>query len=154
GPFVGQLTLAIVRDNISSQLESRASPAESVLFPGQVFGPTSLPRGHGASTEIVVDHKRMKDALATVFQVLAAEVHNGHFLLGCVALRFVPKTTALLGMNQFDMNCFIELPSIRNDSVLAIYRAIWNALDATGIPFSCHWGQLNEFTPERVQRYF
>lgn len=57
-------------------------------------------------------------------------------------------------MNQFDMNCFIELPSIRNEAVLAIYRSLWAALDRKNIDFTCHWGQLGGFTPARVQRYF
>jgi hypothetical protein len=125
-----------------------------VLFPGQVFGPTTLPPGTGASTELVVDHKQASAAIETVFQVLNSELHNGNFLLGCVALRFVPKTSALLGMNQFDMSCFIELPSVRNGDVLKIYHSVWAALEQKGIAFTCHWGQLNGFTPERVQRYF
>lgn len=154
GPFTGQLTLALIRDVIWKQLDSGASPEDSVLFPGQVFGPTTLPPGTGASTELVVDHKQASAAIDTVFQVLDAELHNGNFLLGCVALRFVPKTSALLGMNQFDMSCFIELPSVRNSDVLKVYHSVWAALEQKGIVFTCHWGQLNGFTPERVQRYF
>ncbi|HET9932317.1 MAG TPA: peptidoglycan-binding domain-containing protein, partial [Polyangiaceae bacterium] len=34
------------------------------------------------------------------------------------------------------------------------YKAIWDALEAAGIPFTCHWGQLNGMTPERLSTYF
>jgi len=153
-PVTGPITLAVLQHFISQQLASGASPRQSDLFPGQVFGPTTLPPGHGASTELAVDHAHAEAAIATVFEVLSAEAARGNFLLGAVAARFVPKTPALLGMNQFDKTCFIELPSIRNDDVLQIYQAIWAALDTKGIAFACHWGQLGGFTPSRVLRYY
>ena len=153
-PFTGPATRAVVQHVIQDQLLGGSKPAKRALFPGQVFGPTSLPPGQGASTELAVDHAQLDAALATVFEVIEAEGARGNLLLGCVAVRFVPKTRALLGMNQFDMTAFIELPSIRNDDVLQVYAAIWAALDAKGIRFACHWGQLGGFTPARVQRYY
>jgi hypothetical protein len=154
GPLTGGLTLAFIRSQIQGQLESDADPQDSLLFPGQVFGPTTLPPGKGASTEIVVDHTLALPALDAVYEALHEQAREHRYLLGCVALRFVPKTRALLGMSQFDMNCYIELPSIFNDDVIAIYEAIWNKLEANAIHFTCHWGQLNGFTPARVARYF
>jgi len=71
-----------------------------------------------------------------------------------VATRFVPKTRALLGMNQSDMSCFIELPSIRNSEVHGIYRAFWDALEKNGVPFTCHWGQVHGLNPKRLGTYF
>jgi hypothetical protein len=57
-------------------------------------------------------------------------------------------------MNVFDMNCYIELPSIRNSAVLDIFRAVWDALDRELIPFTCHWGQLHGINLTRLTRYF
>lgn len=156
GTLLGPLAFGVVREKIFDQLDGDANPEHSTLFPGQVFGPTTLPRGHGASCEIAVDHKRALDALQTVQDTIKAQAGSaiGNLFLGCVAVRFVPKTKALLGMNQFDMNCFIELPSIRNKNVLEVYQAIWSALDQKGIVFTCHWGQLGGFTPKRVEAFF
>jgi hypothetical protein len=156
GGLVGEITKAVVSNNIWQQLSSDAEPAEDALFPGQIFGPTTLPRGQGSSTEIVVDHARALDALNTVFDVLHsnAEPSHGNFLLGCVAVRFVPKTRSLLGMNQAAMSCYIELPSIRSARVRELYRRIWKALRDKGIDFACHWGQLGDFTPEHVAAYY
>jgi hypothetical protein len=154
GGALNAITLTLLQTFISEQLSSDCAPPESFHFPGEVFGPTTLPAGTGASTEIVVDHKQAPAAIETIFEVINAQRRLGNFLLGCVAARFVPKTTALLGMNQFERNCFIELPSIRNHDVLDIYEEIWKALDRKGIVFTCHWGQLGGFSPERTQRYF
>jgi hypothetical protein len=154
-PIVGPIALSFVSDQIHSQLDGDAEPEDSQFFAGQVFGPTTLPAGTGASTEIIVDHQLALPALDLVYETLREQALNhSRYLLGCVALRFVPKTRALLGMNQFDMNCYIELPSIRNGDVIAIYNAIWNKLEERGINFTCHWGQLNCFTPARVTRFF
>lgn len=154
GPLTGGLTQAFVSSQIGDQLANDAHKLEETLLPGEVFGPTTLPPGHGASTEIVVDHRLALSALDSVFEALREEAQQHRYLLGCVAARFVPGTRALLGMNQFERNCYIELPSIRTPDVLAVYAAVWRKLEEKGINFTCHWGQLNNFTPERVERYY
>jgi hypothetical protein len=154
GPLTGALTQAFISGEIAKQLADDARKREETLLPGEVFGPTTLPPGHGASTEIVVDQRLALSALDSVFEALREQAQQHRYLLGCVAARFVPGTRALLGMNQFERNCYIELPSIRTPDVLAVYEAVWRKLEQKGINFTCHWGQLNCFTPGRVERYF
>lgn len=151
----GPLSTLVVEAVISAQLEGRYRPGVlAPQVPGMVFGPTGLPPGSGASTEVVVAPARVRRALELLYGVLESEAAHGRHLLGPAAVRFVPQTTSLLGMNQSEMSCFIELPSVRTEEVLGIYRAFWDALDAAGIPFGCHWGQLHGMTAERVQRYY
>jgi hypothetical protein len=57
-------------------------------------------------------------------------------------------------MNIHAMNAYIEMPSIRNDEVLGIYRTFWDALERADVPFTCHWGQLHGMTEARLQKYF
>jgi hypothetical protein len=57
-------------------------------------------------------------------------------------------------MNIHAMNCYIELPSVRTNGTLAVYRGIWDALEAAKIPYTCHWGQLHGMTPARARTYF
>ncbi|WP_037583320.1 hypothetical protein [Stigmatella aurantiaca] len=78
----------------------------------------------------------------------------GKHLLGAMALRFVPASKAHLAMNVHPMNCYIELPSIMTPVVLDIYAAVWNRLEERGIPYTCHWGQLNGMNPGRMAKYF
>jgi hypothetical protein len=140
---------------ISDQLEQRYKSARlAPRIPGMIFGPTSLPPGHGASTEVVVSQSRAHRTLELLYEVLSTQASQGEHVLGPVAVRFVPKTKALLGMNIHDMNCFIELPSVRNQEVLHIYKLWWDTLEREGIPYTCHWGQLHGMTPARVIKYF
>lgn len=150
------LTRQALQTQILEQLRGDNVPIDrdGFAFPGEVFGPTTLPGGSGASTEIVVDHQNAEKALKLILRVLDEQATKGRSFLGCVAARFVPKTNALLGMNKASMNCFIELPSVRNDNVIRIYKAIWSELDAKGVSFACHWGQMGGFKPERVRKYY
>jgi hypothetical protein len=153
-PLTAATGRQVLQTQINNQLNQDHAPRTSLLFPGEIFGPTTLPRLSGASTEIVVDHRVTERALRTILDVIEREAHGGRFFLGVIAVRFVPKTNALIGMNQAPMNCFIELPSGRNSDVLRIYRNVWTELDARGIPFTCHWGQMGGFKTARVQRYY
>jgi hypothetical protein len=155
GPLTAPLTSAVLGEIIASQLARRfAKSSGTIAFPGEIFGPTSLPPGMGASTEIVVDHSLTQDALETLFDVIEEHGARGKHLLGAFAVRFVPGTKALLGMNIHTMNTFIELPSIRTQDVLDVYTACWDALEEAGIPFTCHWGQLHALDAVRVATYF
>jgi D-arabinono-1,4-lactone oxidase len=151
----GALPTLVLRSVIGDQLSQRFVPGDKApALPGMVWGPTSLPPGHGTSTEVVVDQRRAHRALELLFDILRTRADKGEHLLGAVATRFVPKTRALLGMNQSDMSCFIELPSIRNGEVEGLYRAFWDALEKDGVPFTCHWGQTHGMNPKRLTTYF
>jgi hypothetical protein len=159
GGFIGHVdgTLAgpIVDQVITSILSQQNQPGDmDPVFPGQAFGPTTLPPGNGLSTEIVVDQARAVDAIKTVLSALQSERDNGRHLLGAMGVRFVPATTALLGMNVHTMNCYMELGSLADPAVPQVHRACWAALDAAGIPYTCHWGQQHMLDPARLQAYF
>jgi hypothetical protein len=151
----GALPTLVLRTVIGDQLNKRFKPGDKPpALPGIVWGPTGLPPGNGTSTEVVVDQRNAHRALELLYGILNERAPRGEHLLGAVACRFVPKTKALLGMNQNDLSCFIELPSIRNSEVEGIYRAFWDTLEANNVPFTCHWGQTHGMTPKRMQTYF
>jgi FAD/FMN-containing dehydrogenase len=151
GPLGALALKALIRKTVSD----RYQPGDSApRFPGQMFGWSTTPPGQGASTELVVDHTRTRDAVDAIYHVLAAADTRGEHLLGAVALRFVPRTHALLGMNIHAFNTFIELPSIRTPEVARLYRACYAELQARGIPFTCHWGQQHELDAAQVAHYF
>jgi hypothetical protein len=155
GGLLAPLTTIVLREVISGQLASRFQGSNgSESFPGQIFGPTSLPPGAGASTEIVVDLADAERTIQIVRDVIMQNASRGRHLLGAIGVRFVPRTRSLLGMNVAAKNCYIELPSIRNDDVLSVYRDCWTTLENQGIRFTCHWGQLHGMTADRVSDYF
>jgi hypothetical protein len=152
GPLVAPFERPLLERLITEQLGLHDGTGEA--FPGQMFGPTSLPPGAGASTEIVVAHSDTERTLELVFSVLEEQAKLGSFLLGALGVRFVPGTRALLGMNVNALNTYIELPSIRSDAVLNLYRALWDGLERAGITFTCHWGQQHGLNESRLRRYF
>lgn len=149
-------TTNIIGRVITDELERRFSPGgdRPPQFPSVAFGPADLPPGIGTSTEIVVKASFARQAVETIVEILDEEAFNGNLLLGAIGLRFVAGTQALLGMNVPERTCFIELPSIRNQEVLDLYQRFWDALEARGIPFTCHWGQILDLNPTRLATYF
>jgi FAD/FMN-containing dehydrogenase len=155
GLLDGPLPTFALRLAIGDQLEKRFQPGERApQLPGMLFGPTGLPPGHGTSTEVVVPQPLLRRALELLYEVLNAKAAHGEHLLGAVAVRFVPKTKAFLGMNAHDSNAYIELPSVRNGEVEGIYRAFWDALEQAKLPFTCHWGQVHGLNAQRLTNYF
>jgi FAD/FMN-containing dehydrogenase len=149
------LSRSAVELALAELLFMRYKPGRKLpAFPGDVFGHSTLAPGVGTSTEIVVDHTRARDAIATIYEVLETEAARGSYLVGPVVLRFAPSSSALLAMNIHAMNCYIELPSVRSRAALDIYRKCWDALEARAIAFTCHWGQLHGLNRRRVERYF
>ena len=146
----------ILENEITKEIARRYRPGSSPgRFPGEVFGPSSLPPGGGASTEIVVSSEHLTATLDTIQGTLTREAARGKHLLGAMSLRFVGgPTPALLGMNIHETNCYLELPSIRNNDVLELYRTLWEELKHANIPFTCHWGQLHGMTPSHLADYF
>lgn len=140
-----------IRDTLSGRYKAGDTAPR---FPGQMFGWTSTPPGRSASSEIVVDHARTQDAVDAIYAALREHDARGELLLGAVALRFVPETRALLGMNIHAFNTFIELPGIRTDEVSRIYDSCYARLRERGIPFTCHWGQQHKLDAQQLSTYF
>jgi hypothetical protein len=151
----GALTGPLVGDVIAEQTAKQyhAGPV-APEFPGTYFGPTTLPEGNGRSSEVVVDHANAPAAVKAIITALKAEAAAGRHLLGGIGVRFVPKTDALLGTNIHTMNTYIEFPSLNSSSTSAIQAAVWNALRAAHIPFTCHWGQEYGMDAASVRSYF
>ncbi len=155
GKLTGDLLARKLGSIINDQVHTLFGKADgTLLIPGKMFGATNLPKGTGASTEIVVNHTDTERAVREIWDVFSKQSKLGKHLLGAMSLRFVPASQAHLAMNVHPMNCFIELPSIKNEGVLNVYTAIWNRLEQKGIPFTCHWGQLGGMNPGRLTKYF
>ena len=141
---------------VNTLLSSRYGAGDNEpRFPGEVFGPTTLPPGNGTSTEIAVPHEYSFAAFNAIYGAIAAEAAEGRHHLGAFGVRFAPRGTgALLGMNQSAMTTYIEMGSIQTVEAMGIFDRCWSALDLAQIPFACHWGQQGGHTPARVRRYF
>jgi hypothetical protein len=90
---------------------------------------------------------------ARVLDLMLAIPEVKHYA-GLLAFRYVKGSNALLAFTKFPTTCTIELPAAYADSTLAFYNAVWQGLDSAGIPYTLHWGQMNNFTPGRVRNMY
>jgi hypothetical protein len=117
-------------------------------MPGEIFSAT-LSHQKEMSAEIGValgDAERALDLMLALPQVTDYP--------GLVSFRYVKKSKALLAFTKFDTTCAIELPAAYADGTTAFYEAVWQGLENAGIPFTLHWGQVNNFTPARVRAMY
>jgi hypothetical protein len=116
--------------------------------PGEIFD-SNMTFQKELSAEIGV---ALEDTLRVLDLMLAAPERKGY--PGLLAFRWVKQSKALLAFTKFDTTCAIELPGAYADRTSAYYNAIWNSLEAAGIPYTLHWGQVNNFTPQRVRQMY
>ena len=139
---------------LGGKLMNLIVPAEYPLLkkvlgtPGEVFfSNTTFQKAMSAEIGIALeDTPRVLDLM-----LATPEVRD---YPGLLAFRWVKASKALLAFTKFDTTCTIELPAAYGDRTMAYYNAVWQALENAGIPYTLHWGQINNFTPERVRRMY
>ena len=62
------------------------------------------------------------------------------------ALRFVRSSPGLLAFTRYEQTCVIDLDGVDSDRTLNFLSAAWDALEASDIPHTHHWGKLNRVT--------
>jgi hypothetical protein len=132
------LVTALLDSNLPSYEAVRATP-------GYTFGPTTI-RGRGLSTEMGF---RLADIRAAVETI--AGVAQSYAFGGVIAVRYVKSSTALAAFTQYEPTCTIEIQAVYSDRSSEAYQRIWSALDAAGIPYTFHWGQVLPYEPQRYR---
>jgi len=117
--------------------------------PGQMFNTTTL-YGKGMSMELGVEPKHSTDILDFVLQ--SQEVKT---FAGVVGIRYVKNSEATLAFTRFaPVTCTMEFQAVHSDTSTALYNFIWAELERRNIPYTLHWGQMNNFTEQRVQSMY
>ena len=73
---------------------------------------------------------------------------------GLFSYRYVKKSKATLGFTRFDFTCILELDGSFSDATTHFYRAVWKRLDEEQIPYTVHWGKVNELNFDRISRMY
>jgi hypothetical protein len=73
---------------------------------------------------------------------------------GLFAYRYVKKSKARLAFTKFEYTCILELDGAFSDATQKFYTAVWKRLDEEEIPYTFHWGKINELDPERISRMY
>ena len=90
---------------------------------------------------------------ATVLQLMVGLPAIKKYL-GVISYRWVKQSSAMLGWAKFPLTATIEFNAAFNDNTTAFYEAVWKALSDNGVPFTLHWGQMNNFSADGVRKMY
>lgn len=85
---------------------------------------------------------------------IALEVNKQHPFAGIFAFRFVKQTQATLGFTKYPTSCIAEFDSFESPNTWKFYNALWKALDDAAIPYSFHWGKVNNLDAAKVKKIY
>lgn len=115
---------------------------------GEVFN-ASLARGRVLSCAIGIPIEHTNTIVD-----MALRLNELFSYVGVFACRFVKQTKATLGFTQYATTCIAEFDSFEAQSTWNFYNALWAELDASGIPYTFHWGKVNNLNEERLRRMY
>ncbi len=132
---------------VRSQYRTTTVPLEGTT--NEIF-PTTTTRGKAAGTAIAVPSEL---ALDTVNLILSINREHGPFPC-LVALRFVPRTQALLGFTRFPRTCIVDVDGPLSNRTRSFYSRIWQLMSMSGIPYTMHWGKLLGLSAAEARRLY
>jgi hypothetical protein len=122
--------------------------AQQFGTPGEIFS-ANLGMQKAMSTEIGV---ALQDSVRALDLMLASPKMATY--PGVLAFRFVRGSSASLAFTKFPTTCTVEFPSGFAQVTLDYLQSVWDGLEQAAIPFTEHWGQQNNFTPQRVRTMY
>jgi hypothetical protein len=76
---------------------------------------------------------------------------NGSFG-GVFSYRYVGKSLGTLAFTRFGPStCVLELDGVFSNNTTRFYRSAWDELDKMKIPYTFHWGKLNNLNDQKVK---
>jgi hypothetical protein len=140
---------ALIPTLVTKLMDGNLPSFEAVrATPGYTFGPTTI-RGQGLSTEMGF---QLKDAVAAV-EIIAGVAALEPFG-AVVGVRYVKGSAALAAFTHHPTTCTIEIQAVNSQRSMEAYRRIWSRLDAAGISFTLHWGQVLPYEPVRYRQAY
>ena len=112
---------------------------------GEIFNNTTL-HGKLFSSAIGIPLNQVQRVTDIIFELNKTA---GPFP-GLFSYRFIKKSQATLAFTRFDFTCILELDGSFSDTTMNFYRAVWKKLDEEQIPYTVHWGKMNELNFERI----
>ena len=70
------------------------------------------------------------------------------------ACRYVQRSKGTFAFTRHDPTCVVDIDGVFARRTLSFYRAVWEGLEAERIPFTAHWGKINQLNARRVQRMY
>jgi hypothetical protein len=150
---MGTLTelVSVVTPFVITELMKRFFPDyDGVCGTLSEFFTDSTTRGKGASTAMGIPLGRVREALEIAFRI-----NENNPIAGLFALRYPRASQATLAFTLHrEQTCVLEIDAPRSDRTKEFYQQLWQGLDASGIPYTFHWGKLNNLDTDRVLRMY
>ncbi len=64
------------------------------------------------------------------------------------------RSPAKLAFTRFDYTCVVELDGAFSNATYSFYTAAWKKLEEANIPFTFHWGKVNELNIDRLTNMY
>lgn len=152
--FIGKITNAIpalvpalVNKLLAGALKRPDEPQFGTL--GEIFNNTTL-HGKLLSAAIGIPLNQVNRVTEILFEINKTD---GPFA-GLFAYRFIKKSKATLAFTRYEFTCILELDGAFSDTTNNFYHAFWKRLDEEKIPFTSHWGKMNELDFDRIHRMY
>jgi len=151
--FIGELTDAIpalVPTMVNKLLAGALTPYKKQMGTlAEIFNNTTL---HGKLLSAAIGVS-IADITRVIALLLAVIKTDGPFS-GLFACRFVKKSPAKLAFTRYDYTCVVELDGAFSNTTYAFYTAVWKKLEEQKIPFTFHWGKINELNIGRLTNMY
>jgi len=149
--FIGLLTDLVsiaIPLLVNNLIRSQLVPGKWTGTTGEVFYNTAA-RGKVLSTAMGIP-------IGYVSQVndILIRLNNKDPYPGILAYRYVKQSKATLAFTRFDPTCVVELDGVQSDITWNYYRAVWDELDSLGIPYTFHWGKINNLNDQKVKNMY
>jgi FAD/FMN-containing dehydrogenase len=119
---------------------------------GEIFRDTST-RGKAASTAMGIPLGSVRQATDIGLE-LNKDNEVGPFP-GLFGYRYVKASQATLAFTRHaPATCVFELDGPWSDGTRKFYRRMWQAMDASGIPYTFHWGKIHGLDAARVRQMY
>ena len=132
-----------------SKLDAQNKPIKELGTVGEIFKNTTL-RGRLLSAAVGFPVNKVNQVIDLM---LKANKELGPFA-GLFSFRFVKQSTATLGFTKFGHTCVMELDATYSSGIYNFYSQIWKTLEDNNIPFTFHWGKVNELSPARISNMY
>ncbi|HEX9510149.1 MAG TPA: FAD-binding protein [Puia sp.] len=78
---------------------------------------------------------------------------DGPFV-GIFSYRYVKGSKATLAFTKFDYTCVMELDAVMSNETDRFYAAVWKEMDAANIPYTFHWGKINNLANADLSKMY
>lgn len=115
---------------------------------GETFG-YKAPQTKVASGSVAVAQEHALAALDLLREV--NKENPAPLVFGC---RFVKRSPALLAFNRFPTTMVVSLDGVFNDQSVKFLAKAAERLEQKGIPYTQHWGKVNAYTKDRIDKVY